>query len=66
MAISNDGELLYHPNGAHILVSEAHTGRKVGLLRGHYNLINSIAYHPVLQVSGTNANVADKGEKREG
>jgi DNA excision repair protein ERCC-8 len=50
MAISSDGQVLYHPNGSDILPLEAHSGRSLGLLRGHFDRVNCCVFHPHLQV----------------
>jgi hypothetical protein len=50
MAISSDGQVLYHPNGSDILPLEAHTGRKLNLLRGHFDKVNCCVFHPFHQV----------------
>ncbi|ELR23835.1 CSA protein [Acanthamoeba castellanii str. Neff] len=58
MAISSDGQVLYHPNGSDILALEAHTGRTLSLLRGHFDKVNCCVFHPHLQelYSGGNDN----------
>lgn len=61
MAISSDGQVLYHPNGSDILALEAHTGRTLSLLRGHFDKVNCCVFHPHLQVLLPCAHSCDKG-----
>jgi DNA excision repair protein ERCC-8 len=48
IAVSSNGQLVYHPTGQVILVFEIHTGKLINILRGHYSKVNTCVFHSFL------------------
>ena len=50
MAVSNNGQLVYHPNGNVINVYHIQSGELINTLQGHYEKINCCVFHPNAEV----------------
>lgn len=49
LATSSDHSVLFHPSGSVVQCYSLQDGRALGLLRGHFDSINAVAYNPMLQ-----------------
>ncbi len=50
LATSDDHGLLFHPSGSVVQCFGLLDGKQRGVLRGHFDTVNAVAYNPVLQV----------------
>lgn len=47
IALSSNGEVVYHPNGRAIHSYRVHTGEQLGSYKGHYEGVNCCVFHPL-------------------
>lgn len=50
LATSGDHSVLFHPSGSVVQCFDLLDGGALGLLRGHFDSVNAVAYNPLLQV----------------
>lgn len=50
LATSHDHSVLFHPSGSVVQCYSLLQGHTLGLLRGHFDSVNAVAYNPLLQV----------------
>ena len=46
MSVSNNGMLVYHPNGSVIHAYNIQSGELVGILQGHFDKVELDDFHP--------------------
>jgi DNA excision repair protein ERCC-8 len=51
LGISNNGDVVFHPNGNFVHSYRIHTGELVASLQGHYERVNCCKFRPHTEVN---------------